>query len=148
MGRLTEDPTLYKASTGTEYTSFSVAVNRPVKKGSEEQTDFFRCKAFRNTAAMVCNYFKKGQRILIEGTLRTDQYPDKNYPDVTHHSTDIIVDRAEFCDSKQQTQSAPLAQSERNYAPPIIKPGQTKEPAPIPTVDEYSDILGDVAPPF
>lgn len=74
QGRLTKDVEIESSKSGSEYTRFSVAVDRPGKKGEEKQTDFFNCTAFGKTAAFIKQYFKKGDGILIEGSMESSTY--------------------------------------------------------------------------
>ncbi len=101
MGRLTTDPELKQTQGGTSVCRFTVAVNRNFKNShGGYDADFISCTAWRQTAEFICKYFGKGQMICIEGTLRTGSYQDKNHSDVTHYTTDVLVDSAEFCGSK------------------------------------------------
>lgn len=105
MGRLTADPELRQTQNGTSVCRFTVAVNRKFadKQTGERQADFVNCIARAKTAEFVSRYFNKGQMIAVEGELRTGSYQDKNHPDVTHHTTEVWVDNAEFTGSKAES---------------------------------------------
>jgi single-strand DNA-binding protein len=117
IGRLTRDPELRTTESGVSSCRFSVAVNRRFKNQSGEyDADFISCVAWRQTAEFISRYFSKGQMIALEGTLRTGSYKDKTHPDITHYTTDVYVDNAEFCGSKNDNGGsgntyAPAAQS-------------------------------------
>lgn len=99
LGRMTKDPELsYVAGTGTAVTKFSIAVPRVRKKG---ETDFHNCVAFGKTAENISTYFKKGQRILIEGELHSDSYEAKD--GTRKYVTDILVDRFDFIESSEKS---------------------------------------------
>lgn len=102
IGRLTADPELRQTQSGVSSCRFTVAVNRNFvdKNTGERQADFISCVAWRQTAEFVNRYFKKGNMICVEGTLRTGSYQDKNHSDVTHYTTDVLVENVEFCGSK------------------------------------------------
>lgn len=102
MGRLTADPDLRTTQTGMSTCRFSVAVDRPFidKTTGQRQADFIRCTAWDKSAENINRFFRKGSMIMIEGSLRTGSYQDKQYQDVTHYTTDVFVDRWEFCGSK------------------------------------------------
>ncbi|MCM1133912.1 MAG: single-stranded DNA-binding protein [Ruminococcus flavefaciens] len=101
MGRLTADPELKQTNNGTSVCRFTVAVNRKFKNAQGGyDTDFPSCTAWKQTAEFISKYFRKGQMICVEGTLRTGSYEDRNHPDVTHYTTDVFVDSAEFTGSK------------------------------------------------
>jgi single-strand DNA-binding protein len=59
---------------------FSIAVNRSFvsKSSGQRETDFINVIAWRNTADFVSRYFSKGKPIIVEGSLRNDNYTDKN----------------------------------------------------------------------
>lgn len=93
QGRLTRDIEIESGKSGTEYTHFSVAVDRRGKKGEDKQTDFFNCAAFGQTAAFIKQYFHKGDGILIEGSMQSSQY-DKDGE--KRQSWSLIVNNVEF----------------------------------------------------
>ena len=76
MGRLTGDPELKKTSNDVSFTRFSIAVQRNYvsKNVGERETDFFSVVAWRSTAEYICKYFKKGDFIVIQGSIQTGSY--------------------------------------------------------------------------
>ncbi len=101
MGRLTADPELRTSQSGVSNLRFTVAVNRNFKnQQGEYDADFISCVAFKQRAEFISRYFSKGSMICVEGSLRTGSYTDKSHSDVTHYTTDLYVDNAEFCGSK------------------------------------------------
>lgn len=98
LGRLTKDVELnYAAGSGTAIARFSIAVPRARKR---DEADFHNCVAFGKTAETISTYYKKGQRILIEGELRSGSYDAKD--GTKRYTSDIIVNRFEFVDSAKQ----------------------------------------------
>ncbi len=113
-GRLTANPELRKTPNGLDVVTFSVAVNR---YGSKEQAvDFINCTAWRNTGVFIHNYFTKGKEILIEGSLQTRTYQDKD-TGKNRTAFEIVVERAEFCGNKDGGQSAETTQNTNGFAP-------------------------------
>lgn len=102
IGRLTSDPELRQTQSGIATCRFTVAVNRKFKnkQTGEYEADFISCMAWRQTAEFISRYWNKGKMIAISGELRTGSYQDKNHSDVTHYTTDVFVDEAEFCGDK------------------------------------------------
>ena len=101
VGRLTKDPDLRTTNSGISCTRFTIAVNRKFKNDAGEyEADFISCVAWKGTAEFISRYFQKGQMIAIEGNLRTGSYQDKTHSDVTHFTTEVYVDQAEFTGSK------------------------------------------------
>lgn len=102
LGRLTADPELRRTQNGISSCRFTIAVNRPFKnkQTGEYEADFISCMAWKSTAETIAKYWSKGKMIAVEGSLRTGSYQDKNHPDITHYTTDVVVDNAYFCGDK------------------------------------------------
>jgi single-strand DNA-binding protein len=99
MGRLTADPDVrFGAGNNTQVTRFSIAVDRRFKREGDPDADFFNCVTFGKTAEFVEKYFRKGNRILIEGEVRNNNYTNKEGQKV--YGTEISVNSVEFCESK------------------------------------------------
>lgn len=93
-GRLARDPELSTTQSGIETCRFSVAVDRFAGNGKEKQVDFVPCRAWRQTAAFVEKYFKKGDGVIVEGALQS--YKGKE--DRTMWT--VQVDRVEFAEKR------------------------------------------------
>ena len=80
MGRLTRDPELRRTGSGIAVTSFTVAVDRDFapKDGSERETDFIDCVAWRSTGEFVSKYFTKGSKAVVSGRLQIRGWTDKD----------------------------------------------------------------------
>ena len=104
-GRITADPELKQTPQGVSVTSFSVAINR---RGKEQQTDFINCIAWRQTAEIICKFFKKGSSICIVGNIQVRTWNDNSGN--KRYATEIIADEVYFVDSKDE-QSSPGAPS-------------------------------------
>lgn len=95
MGRLTKDVELkFSKGEGKGIANFTIAVNR-FKKG---EVDFINCVSFGKQAETIAEYTQKGQQVLIEGSLRIENYKDKEGKNRT--SASIIVNSFEFVGSK------------------------------------------------
>ena len=107
VGRLTADPEVKHTQSGTAYTRFSVAVDRPVKQGEEKQADFITIAAWNKTAEFVCKYFSKGQRIGLTGSIRTGSYIDKDGN--KRNTVEVWANNVEFVEKKQSSaQPSPI----------------------------------------
>ena len=71
IGHLVRDPELKYSGLGTAVCSFSIAVNRSVKRGGnlEKEVSYFDCVCFNKTAENVSQYLSKGKAALVEGEL-------------------------------------------------------------------------------
>lgn len=94
LGRLTKDPDERKSGEMT-ITRFSVAVDRRTKDG--QTADFPSCVAFGKTAEFISKYFHKGMRIALDGHIQTGSYEKDG---VKVYTTDVVVENAEFAESK------------------------------------------------
>ena len=99
LGRLTADPELRYTPNQVAVTNFSLAVDRRyAPQGQERQTDFINIVAWRQTAEFVTKYFRKGQRMALQGTLQVRQYTDKEGNKRTAY--DVVADNVFFAESK------------------------------------------------
>lgn len=105
MGRITKELELKATQSGTQYVQFNIAVDRPVAKGADKQTDFITCAAFNKTAEMICKWFGKGRLIAVEGRLQIDNYTDNYGTNKTFSK--VVVNRVHFTGEKAEAQNAP-----------------------------------------
>ena len=115
MGRLTANPELKTTQTGVNVTSFSVAVSRNYATNGERQTDFINCVAWRQAAKFICDYFRKGQMIALNGSLQQRSYNDQNGNKRTVY--EVVVDNANFCGSKNESGAGDYTSQIPNEAP-------------------------------
>lgn len=96
MGRLVADPELRQTGSAIAVTSFTVAVDRPYspKSNAERQTDWIDVVAWRGTAEFICKYFQKGKPILVEGSIQTRNFEDKNGN--KRKSVELVAENVEF----------------------------------------------------
>lgn len=100
IGRLTRDPELKTTQNQIAVCSFTLAVDRKFKNAlGERQADFISCVAWRQQAEFICKYFYKGSRLAIVGNIQTRDYENAEGKKV--YVTEIVVDEAEFVDSKK-----------------------------------------------
>lgn len=100
-GRLTADPEIRKTSNDVAVANFTVAVDRAFNR---DETDFFRCTAWRSTAEFVQHYFEKGQEILLNGEMQCNVWADEDGE--KHSSWSVQVMNVEFCGSKADAANA------------------------------------------
>lgn len=113
QGRLVRDIEL-KDVGGFQMTEFTVAWSEKYK--DTEKKCFLRCKAWRSTAEFLSNYFVKGQEILIEGQMVTEEWEK----DGEKQSRTICnIEKVHFCGSKG---------------------GTTTDKAPAPSPDDFMTI--------
>ncbi len=92
IGRLTDEPKVNRNG-NTPNARYTLAIDR-----SSEGADFISCIAFGKGADFAESYLHKGMKIAVEGRIQTGSYTNKD--NVKVYTTDVVVDRHEFCESK------------------------------------------------
>ena len=106
IGRMTKDPELRTTNSGTNVATFSIAVDRRFHDANGNKvSDFFDVTAWRQTADFVKQWFTKGKRIALVGSLQNREYTAQDGS--KRRVTEIIADEVEFADSKAE--AAPAA---------------------------------------
>lgn len=100
-GRLTRDPEVNYSNGGTTVARFTLAVNRRFTQENGPTADFIRCVAFGKTAEFIEKYFRKGRKMDLNGRIQTGSYENQEGQKV--YTTDIVVENAEFGESKTST---------------------------------------------
>ena len=91
IGNLGKDPEIRFTPEGKQVAKFSMAVNRTFKNkegDSIEDTQWFNIEAWTGLAKVVEDHLKKGDRIYVEGRLKTESY-DKDGE--TKYFTKVVV---------------------------------------------------------
>ena len=105
-GRLTADPELKMTPSNVAVLTISVAVDRNYKnENGEHDVDYFDVVAWRGTAEFIAKYFRKGDKIEVDGKLRTRKWKDKY--DQNRISYEIQADNVDFGGKKQNSDSEP-----------------------------------------
>ncbi len=121
-GRLTGDPELKTTASGISVVSFSLAINRRYQSKSadgsapQQQADFIRVVAWRQTAEFISRYFRKGSAICITGSIQSREWQDQQGQRRT--SIEVVADEAMFVDSKNESagQYSPDAYATPSYS--------------------------------
>lgn len=106
MGRLTRDPEVRytQANEPMAVARYTLAVDRRIKRDSENSADFISCVAFGKTGEFAEKYLKKGTKIVVIGRLQTGSYTNKDGAKV--YTTDVVVEEHEFAESRAAASSA------------------------------------------
>ncbi len=165
MGRLCADPEFRQTTSGIPVCRIRVAVNRPHKKDQEDKADFIPVSCWRQTAEFVSRYFSKGSCIIVEGTLRNNDYTDQN--GVKHYSMEVLAQNVMFGEKKSSSDSGYSQPSPQQYQQPQIpqygavpapegnpyaQPPQAAPPSQagisLDELGEFEEILSDGEVPF
>ena len=90
--RMARDPELKYTSGGKAYTNFTLAVQK-----TKDEAEFIDCVAWEKTAENIAEYFRKGNRILINGKIVTSTYESNGEK---RKSVKVQAFNFEFIDSK------------------------------------------------
>lgn len=83
-GNLTADPELRESKSGGKpFVHVSIAVNprefdRDAKEWKDGEPVFWRGTAFGDMAEHIAHSLRKGQRVIVHGTVKTDSWTDKD----------------------------------------------------------------------
>lgn len=112
-GRLTRDPDITYGGNGGTIARFTLAVNRRFKTEDGPKADFIGCVAFGKTAEFIEKYFRKGQKMDMNGRIQTGSYTNQEGNKV--YTTDVVAENVEFGESKSASeQDAASAQNDNN----------------------------------
>ncbi len=101
VGRAGRDPEVKYFESGSIVANFTLAVNR---RSRNEEPDWFNLEIWGRQAQVAADYVRKGSLLGITGSLKLDQWKDKNTGD--NKSKPVIrVDRLELLGSKRDTMS-------------------------------------------
>lgn len=103
IGRTTRDIDLRRTGNGTAVASFTLAVNRDFKTQDGQEADFIQCVAWKKTAELLNQYVHKGDKIALNGSIRTRNYEDSHGRTV--YVTEVLVNHVEFLETKNREQS-------------------------------------------
>lgn len=109
VGNIARDIEFRTTQSGTEVCSFTIACNRRYvdKVSGKREADFISCVAFKQTAVFINQYFEKGMKISIVGSLQTRSYDAQDGS--KRYVTEVLVEEAEFvtpkADSAGRTQT-------------------------------------------
>src|SRR5215204_1962610 len=101
IGNLGKDPELKYLPSGVPVTTFAVAASRAWRtaEGDErEETEWFRCVAWRQLAETANTYLAKGRLVYVAGRLRTRRWQDEAGHD--HSVTEVEVAELIMLDSR------------------------------------------------
>jgi single-strand DNA-binding protein len=130
VGNTGQDPDVKSTQDGRQIVNLSIATTDVWKdKHSgerKEKTEWHRVIFFNRLAEIVAQYGKVGQKVYVEGQLRTRKWQDNNGQD--RYTTEIVAREYQILDSVGQGQGGQQShhqgqQQQRPQAPPIQQVG-------------------------
>lgn len=140
IGRLVKDLELRKTPNDVSVVANTIAVNRKFKnQNGETEADFINFVSFGATAELISKYFKKGDRIGLEGRIQTRSY--ENQEGNTVYVTEVVVDNIEFLQERKTQQN--------DYDPYATNPNynqQKQTQDPFAAVQPQTNLVDDDLP--
>jgi len=105
LGHVGKDPEVKYLPSGMAVAKFSIATNENFKAKNgewEERVEWHNVVAFDKRAEVLGRYVKKGDRLYVEGKLRTSSWEDKE-KSVTKYRTEILVEDFTLLGYEQRT---------------------------------------------
>lgn len=136
IGNLGKDPEVRHLENGAAVANFSIATAESYKdKNSGEiisNTDWHNVVVWRGLADVAEKYLKKGDKVYLEGKLRSRSYQDQQ--GVTKYITEVVVDDMVMLGNKNSNESA-------NQTPPVQPSNSPIAKKPDLPLDEEEDDL-------
>lgn len=134
LGNVGKDPEVRYLDTGVAVANLTLATTErgyKLKNGTEvpERTEWHNIVLWRGLAETAEKYVHKGDKLYIEGKIRTRNYDDQN--GVKRYVTEIFADAMEMLSPKSSATNAPASTS---------KPATTPSPATPSPLDETDDL--------
>ncbi len=104
IGRLVADPQLQHTQSGTPFSRFRIAVNRPYRDRNgnwQEETLFIDVVVWGDAADRAVSRFNKGTRVLVEGSLRQSTWETESGE--KRSRIEVRADRVVALDPKRET---------------------------------------------
>ena len=130
QGRLVENPSIGQANSGTDYANFRIAWSEKIKE--RENKLFLDCKAFGGTAKFIGQYFSKGQELIAEGKLNTEEWT--NQDGQKRSKIVLMVSNVHFCGKKDSSETASAS------------PAPATAPAPSENAGGFTEVETDELP--
>lgn len=106
VGRAGRDPEMRYFESGRVVTTFSLAVNRPVK---DAQTDWFDIEVWGKQAEIAGEYVKKGSLIGVEGRIRWDTWAHRETGEPMTRPV-VVAENIRLLGSKRDSSSSVVSQ--------------------------------------
>ena len=103
IGNLTRTPELRVTDGGINVCTFTVAVNRRVKKDAHPEADYVRVTAWRELGNTCAKYLDKGRKVCVIGTVRAAAYIDNQ--GTARATLELTAEDVEFLTPRAQVAS-------------------------------------------
>ena len=119
VGNLGASPEIRYMPSGSAVANIRIATSESWKDKqsgeSQERTEWHRVTLYNRLGEIANEYLKKGSKVYIEGSLRTNKWQDQNGND--RYTTEIIASSMQMLDSKTSSASSPQSFDAPTAAP-------------------------------
>lgn len=132
IGHVGKDPDIRILEAGSKVATFSFATTEKgytLANGTQvpERTEWHNVVVWRGLADVVEKYVHKGDKLYLEGKIRTRSYDDSR--GVKRYITEVFVDSIEMLTPKVQQQAAPVPPPLPTQQPTQRQQQQVQQPA-------------------
>lgn len=141
-GNLTRDPEIRYSQAGKAVADLNLAVNRRYKTASgdlKEDVCFVNIVAWDRQAELAGEYLRKGSAILVEGSLRLDQWESNGEK---RSRLRVVADRIQFLDRLKKTEAGDVPEDRGQKEHPTAV-ADADIPPPEEKHEEKHDEKGD-----
>ncbi|WP_455586826.1 single-stranded DNA-binding protein [Bacteroides sp.] len=143
LGNVGQDPKVKYFDSGSAVATFSLATTDrayTLANGTQvpERTEWHNIVASNRWAEIVDKYLHKGDKLYVEGKLRTRSYTDQ--AGATRYVTEVYVDYFEMLTPKNASSGVSAASSVQQPVTPA-QPQQSQQPQATPVQDNPADDL-------
>lgn len=149
MGNLGADPEVRYMPNGSAVTNIRVATSESWKDRQsgerQERTEWHRIVLFNRIGEIAAQYLRKGSRVFVEGSLRTNKWQDQSGNE--RYTTEIIANSMQLMDAKGTGGSAPFEHTGEvpedmhggGESAPRSTVARTNTPNAAPMAEEFDD---------
>ena len=144
IGNLGKDPEVRYMPSGGAVTNITVATTdswKDKQTGEKKETTEWHSVVFFNRLAEIAGeYLKKGSKVYIEGSLKTEKYQDKA-TGADRYSTKIIANEMQMLDGKGGSADYPASAAPGSSAPQRSSENRS---APAAQENKFEDFDDDI----
>ena len=132
IGNLGKDPEVKYLESKVPVANFSLATNSTWKDkegNRKEHTEWHNIVVWRGSAKFAEEYLRKGDKVYIEGKLRTRSWEDKD--NIKRYTTEIIGDTLTKLSGKREEDVSPPTSSPEVTPPSAPAPPSTSDDLPF-----------------
>lgn len=126
IGNVGQDPVSRYMPSGTNVTNINVATTESWKSKTNEEmqehTEWHKVVLYNRLGTVAAQFLKKGSKVYIEGSLRTNKWQDKQGNE--RYTTEIIANNMQMLDGKHDVLNELAVegiQNKQNNVVPIVE---------------------------